>query len=143
MEDATKSTSSFMLFILLAYGAIWGLFGLGRWFEIPFSMDPRAPGGLFYLVGAALPSSCAIVAVLVIERRDGLRRLMQRSLTWRFSPFWYLAAILIPFAVTGINAAMAMLAAMAYVIIKENIQGLITEYAIEIDEQPQIQTGAA
>ncbi|MBC2733855.1 MAG: CPBP family intramembrane metalloprotease [Desulfobacteraceae bacterium] len=109
MEDETRRTSSFMLFVLLAYGAIWGLFGIGKWFAIPFSMDPRAPGGLFYLVGAALPSSCAIVAVLVFERREGLRRLMQRSLAWRFSPFWYLAAVLIPFAVTGINAMMAML----------------------------------
>jgi hypothetical protein len=57
-------------------------------------MDPRAPGGVFYLVGAALPSSCAIVAVLIFERREGLRRLMQRSLAWRFAPVWYLAAVL-------------------------------------------------
>jgi hypothetical protein len=94
MEDETRRTSSFMLFVLLAYGAIWRLFGLGKWFAIPFSMDPRAPGGKFYLVGAALPSSCTIVAVLVFERREGLRRLMQRSLAWRFSPFWYLAAVM-------------------------------------------------
>ena len=72
-------------------------------------MDPRAPGGVFYLIGAALPSACAIIAVLFCERREGLRRLMQRSLAWRFAPFWYLAAILIPFAITGINAVMAML----------------------------------
>ena len=109
MEDETKRTSSFMLFVALAYGAIWGLFGLGTWLAIPFAMDPRAPGGLFYLVGAALPSSCAIVAVLVFEGWKGLRRLMQRSLVWHFSPFWYLAAILIPFMVTGINAMIAML----------------------------------
>jgi hypothetical protein len=83
-----------MLFLLLAYGAIWGLFGLGTWFAIPFSMDPRAPGGMFYLIGAVLPSLCAIVAVSVFERREGLRRLMQRSLAWRFAPFWYLAAVM-------------------------------------------------
>ena len=109
MEDETRRTSSFMLFVVLAYGAIWGLFGFGKWFAIPFSMDPRTPGGVFYLVGAALPSSCAIMAVLFFERWKGLRRLMQRSLAWRFSPFWYLAAILIPFLVTGINAMIAML----------------------------------
>jgi len=118
MEDETRRTSSFMLFLLLAYGAIWGLFGLGKWFAIPFSMDPRAPGGMFYLVGAALPSSCAILAVLVFEGWEGLRRLMQRSLVWRFSPFWYLAAILIPFGVKGTIAMMAM--AFAGAIVPQN-----------------------
>jgi len=108
MEDEIKRTSPFMLFVVLAYGAIWSLFGLGTWLAIPFSMDPRTPGGVFYLIGAALPSSCAIIAVLVCEGWLGLRRLMQRSLVWRFSPFWYLAAILIPFVVTGINAMIAM-----------------------------------
>jgi polyferredoxin len=70
MEDETRRTSSFMLFVLLAYGAIWGLFGLGRWLEVPFAMDPRAPGGVFYLIGAALPSACAIIVVLFCERRE-------------------------------------------------------------------------
>lgn len=108
MEDATKRTSSFMLFVVLAYGAIWCLFGLGKWLAIPFSMDPRTPGGMFYLIGAAVPSSGAIIAVLVFDGWAGLRRLMQRSLAWRFSPFWYLAAMLIPFMVTGINALIAI-----------------------------------
>jgi membrane protease YdiL (CAAX protease family) len=45
---------------------------------------------------------------LVFERREGLRKLMQRSLAWRFSPFWYLSAILIPFGVKGTIAMMAM-----------------------------------
>jgi len=108
MEDEVKRTSSFMLFVVLAYAAIWGLFGLGKWLAIPFSMDPRTPGGVFYLIGAALPSSCAIVAVLSCEGWAGLRRLMQRSLAWRFAPFWYPAAILIPVLVTGINAMIAI-----------------------------------
>jgi membrane protease YdiL (CAAX protease family) len=108
MDDDIKRTSSLMLFVVLAYGAIWGLFGLGKWLAIPFSMDPRTPGGVFYLIGAAVPSSCAIIAVLGCEGLTGLRRLMQRSLAWRFSPFWYLAAILIPFMVTGINALIAI-----------------------------------
>jgi CAAX protease family protein len=108
MEDETNRTSSFALFLVLAYWTIWGLFGLGNWLTIPFSMDPRTPGGLFYLVGAALPSSCAIIAVLLCEGWEGLRRLIQRSLVWRFLPFWYLAAILIPFGVKGTIAMMAM-----------------------------------
>lgn len=108
MEDEIKRSSSFMLFVALAYGALWGLFGLGKWLAIPFSMDPRTPGGVFYLIGAALPSSCAIIAVLVFEGWEGLGRLVQRSLAWRFSPFWYLAAILIPFGVKGTIAMMAM-----------------------------------
>lgn len=108
MEDATESTSSFLLFVVLSYAALWGLFGLGTWLAIPFSMDPRTPGGVFYLIGASLPSSCAVIAVLVFEGWEGLCRLMRRSLAWRFSPVWYLAAVLIPFVVTGINAMLAM-----------------------------------
>ena len=91
MEDETKRSSSLILFVVLAYGALWGLFGLGRWLAIPFSMDPRTPGGVFYLVGAALPSSCAIIAVLVFEGWAGLSRLMQRSLAWRLR--WWLLGL--------------------------------------------------
>jgi len=45
MADNANRTSSFMLFLGLAYGGIWGLFGLGTWLGIPFSMEPSTRGG--------------------------------------------------------------------------------------------------
>ncbi len=101
-------TRSLLLFLGLAYGALWGLFGLGTWLGIPFSMDPRTRGGLFFLIGAAAPSLSALGAVFVVEKAEGLRGLLKRALAWRFSPFWYLTAVAVPFAVNGLNALIAV-----------------------------------
>ena len=30
-----KDISSFILFMLLVYGAIWALFGIGKWLVVP------------------------------------------------------------------------------------------------------------
>jgi membrane protease YdiL (CAAX protease family) len=108
MADQTGRASSFFVFLLLAYGALWGLFGLAKWLAIPFSMDLQTRGGAFYLIGAAVPSLSALVAVFGIEKREGLHVLLKRSLAWRFSPRWYLLAIATPFAVNGLNALIAM-----------------------------------
>ena len=108
MVTAKEDRWSLLLFLVLAYGGLWALFGLGQWLAIPFTMQPGKPGGVFFLIGAALPSISAIIAVLIREKGTGLRRLMRRSLAWRFSPVWYLAAILTPFAVNAISASVAM-----------------------------------
>ena len=108
MIDHAIKTRSLLLFLGLAYGSIWGLFGLGEWLAIPFSMDPQTWGGAFYLIGAAIPSLSALVAVLGVEKRKGLGVLLRRSFRWRFSPFWYLIAIATPFVVNGLNVLIAV-----------------------------------
>ena len=57
MIDHDITTRSLLLFLGLAYGSIWGLFGLGKWLAIPFSMDPMMPGGLFYIIGMLVDKS--------------------------------------------------------------------------------------
>jgi len=107
IEHATK-TRSLLLFLALAYGSIWGLFGLGTWLAIPFAMDPSTWGGAFYLLGAAVPSLSALVAVFTTEKGEGLRVLLTRCLAWRLAPVWYLMAVAIPFVISGFNALIAV-----------------------------------
>lgn len=109
MIDHALKTRSLLLFLGLAYGSIWGLFGLGTWLAIPFSMDSSTWGGALYLLGAAVPSLSALAAVFAIEKGEGLRVLLARSLAWRFSPLCYLIAVAAPFVVNSINALIAVL----------------------------------
>jgi hypothetical protein len=88
MVDQAGRVSSLLAFLLLAYGILWVFFGLGRLLGIPLSMDVGTLGGVFYLIGAAVPSLSALAAVFVFERRQGLAALLKRSLAWRFSPLW-------------------------------------------------------
>jgi len=55
MIDHVLKSRSLLLFLGLAYGGVWGLFGLGMWRAIPFSMDPSSRGAAFYLPGVAVP----------------------------------------------------------------------------------------
>lgn len=108
MSKEHHRTASLILFLLLAYAGLWILFGVGRWLAIPFAMDPGVPGGKFFLIGAAWPSISAFLAILIHEKRRGIGVLLRRALAWRFSPFWYLAALLIPFAVNALNSVVAV-----------------------------------
>lgn len=106
--EKTKDTYNLLLFILLAYGQIWALYGIVRLFDIRFSMNPRHIGGTFYLFGAAVPSIAAIIATFIIGKKEGLRLLFKRSFEWRFSPVWYVAAILTPIIVTVMSTIAAV-----------------------------------
>ncbi|NIO22169.1 MAG: CPBP family intramembrane metalloprotease [Candidatus Aenigmarchaeota archaeon] len=106
--EKRKGKSSLLLFVLVSYGQLWLLFGIGKLFDIPFSMDPRQLGGLLYIVGASAPLIAAILATVIISRREGLRLLFNRSFEWRFSLIWYLAAVSIPFIVTAVSTAAAI-----------------------------------
>ena len=96
-----KEKSLLFLFVLISYAQIWLLYAIGKLLDIPFSMDPRQLGGLFYLFGAAAPLFATIVATVIFSGREGLNHLLRRSFGWRFSPIWYLIAVCIPFAVTA------------------------------------------
>jgi membrane protease YdiL (CAAX protease family) len=100
--------TAFPLFILLAYGQVWAVYGVVRWFDIPFSMNLRHIAGALYLYGAGVPSIAAIIATLIIGKKEGLRELFTRSFEWRFSPMWYVAAILTPVIVTVISTIAAV-----------------------------------
>lgn len=100
MKTRRQELHALLLFIVLAYGLVWLLYGIWEYFDIPFSMDPRQPGGKFYLLGAALPSTAALITLCVIGGKEGIRRLLKRSFRWRFHPCWYGAAVLTPFLVT-------------------------------------------
>ena len=106
MQKRRRESCALLLFIALAYGMVWLLYGIWEYFDIPFSMDPRQPGGRFYLLGAAIPSIAALVTVFVTGGQEGLRLLLQRSFRWRFHPGWYAAAVLTPPVVT-LGAAIA------------------------------------
>jgi membrane protease YdiL (CAAX protease family) len=95
-----KKFYTLLLFVGLAYGFVWLLYGVWVCCEIPFSMDPRTPGGKMYLTGAAVPLIAAVIAILVTGGKAGLRSLLKRSFGWRFSLIWYLAAVLTPIIVT-------------------------------------------
>ncbi len=107
MEDR-KTKSSLLLFVFLSCGQVWLLFGVWTLFDIPFSMDPGQPGGLLYLAGAAAPLIAAIITTGIFSGKQGLRSLFNRCFTWRFSPVWYLGAVLIPFVVTAVSALAAI-----------------------------------
>jgi hypothetical protein len=91
-----KEKSSLFLFVLISYAQIWFLYGIAKLLDMPFSMDPRQLGGLFYLFGAAAPLFATIVATVIITGKEGLNQLFRRSFAWRFSPIWYLIAVFIP-----------------------------------------------
>jgi membrane protease YdiL (CAAX protease family) len=97
-----------LLFILVSYGQVWLLYGLVKALDITFSMDPRQPGGMLYLAGAAAPLIASILATAIVRGRQGLSDLFNRSFKWRFHPAWYLAAVLIPLAVTALSAMAAV-----------------------------------
>lgn len=101
-------THNFLLFILLAYGQIWVLYGVEQLFDIPFSMNPRHLGGVLFVYGAAIPSISAIISTLITEKREGLRSLFRRSFQWRFSSILYLTAFLIPFIVCALSTMAAV-----------------------------------
>jgi hypothetical protein len=64
--------------------------------DTPFSYDPRQLGGLLVLVRVPASLMAAILVTLITHGREGLGHLFKRSLEWRFSQTWYLAAVLIP-----------------------------------------------
>lgn len=101
-------TPNFLLFILLAYGQIWALYGIEQLFDIPFSMNPRHPGGVLFVYGAAIPSISAIISTLITEKREGLRWLFRRSFQWRFPSILYPIAFLTPFTVNALSTIVAV-----------------------------------
>jgi hypothetical protein len=74
-----KEKSPLFLFVFISYAQIWFLYGIGKLLGIPFTMDPRQLGGLFYLFGAAAPLFAAIVATVISSGREGLNHLFRRS----------------------------------------------------------------
>jgi len=103
-----KRTHNLILFILLSYGQIWVLYAFQKLFGIKFSMNPRYPGGILFLYGAAIPSISAIISTLITQKKEGLRLLFKRSFQWRFSSILYLAAFLTPFIVNALNTIIAI-----------------------------------
>lgn len=91
--------SQLILFIAISYVYLWLLFGVGRFFEIPFSYDIKELGGLLVIFGVPASLFSSILVTLIAQGKDGLRRLFSHSLGWRFSPKWYLSAFLTPLLV--------------------------------------------
>ncbi len=98
-----------ILFVGISYAYLWLLFGIGRLFDIPFSNDPRQLGGVLVLLGVPASLVAVILTVLVTDGKGDLRRLLNRSLQWRFSVRWYLASVLTPVLVTFVSAIAAVI----------------------------------
>jgi len=96
------------LFILISYAHLWLLYGIGKLYDIQFSYDLKQPGGLLVLLGVPASLIAALVVTLIADGSEGPRRLFKRSLEWRFSPIWYLAAVIIPFVVTALSTIAAV-----------------------------------
>lgn len=103
-----QKTHNLLLFILLAYGQIWTLYGIGQLFDIAFSMNPQHLGGVLFVYGAAIPSISAIISTLITEKKEGLRLLFRRSFQWRFPSILYLSAFLTPILVNVLNTIIAI-----------------------------------
>jgi membrane protease YdiL (CAAX protease family) len=106
--DKKSRKSQLILFVGISYGILWLLFGIGRLFDIPFTYDPRQLGGLLVLVGIPASLIGAISATLITGGREDLHQLFKRSLEWRFSPIWYLAAVSAPLIVTAASTITAV-----------------------------------
>jgi len=68
----------------LAYAFSWLLWGL-------------TSSSFMVWLGGFGPALAAFVLTALLEGRDGLRRLLAQIFVWRVSPFWYLAALGLPF----------------------------------------------
>jgi len=95
------SRSQLVLFVVVSYSILWFLFVIGKFFEIPFTYDPRKPGGLLVLAGVPASSIGAAIAVLMVNGSGGLHQLLKRSFQWRFNPIWYIAAISTPLLIAA------------------------------------------
>jgi uncharacterized protein len=91
--------SQLILFVAISYAYLWLLYGIGRLFAIPFSYDPRQLGGLLVLLGIPASLFAASLVTLMTGGKEDLRRLIRRSLEWRFGPRWYLSSLLSPLLV--------------------------------------------
>ncbi|MHC5075941.1 MAG: CPBP family glutamic-type intramembrane protease [Planctomycetota bacterium] len=100
--------SQIILFVAISYSYLWLLFGIARFFDIPFTYDPRKIGGIGVLLGVPASLIASILAILLIRGRKGLRQLFKRSLACHFSPTWYLAPVLTPLLVTCAGAIAAV-----------------------------------
>jgi membrane protease YdiL (CAAX protease family) len=88
-----------IVFLAISYAYLWLLFGIGRLFDIPFSYDPRQPGGILVLIGIPASLFAASLVTLITAGKGALRRLFRCSLKWCFAPRWYLASLLTPLLV--------------------------------------------
>ncbi|MBC2735448.1 MAG: CPBP family intramembrane metalloprotease [Desulfobacteraceae bacterium] len=95
------SRSQLVLFVVVSYSILWFLFVIGKFFEIPFTYDPRKLGGLLVLAGVPASSIGAAIAVLMVNGSGGLHQLLKRSFQWRFNPIWYIAAISTPLLIAA------------------------------------------
>jgi membrane protease YdiL (CAAX protease family) len=108
LKEKRKERLSILLFVLISYGYLWLLFGIGLLFHIPFSTNPRELSGLLFLAGVPASLVAAIIVTLITGEKETLYRLFKNSLKWQFSPIWYFAAVLIPFLVTLISTLTAI-----------------------------------
>ncbi len=88
-----------ILFVVISYAYLWLLFGIGRLFDVKFSYNIREAGGIFLLFGIPASLFAATFVTLTTQGKSALCRLLSTSLNWRFSPKWYLSALLTPLLV--------------------------------------------
>jgi membrane protease YdiL (CAAX protease family) len=100
--------SQIFLFILISYAHLWLLYGIGKLLDIQFSYNPLQPGGVLVLLGVPASLIAAFAVTLITQGIEGPRRLFNRSLACRFSPIWYLAAVIIPVVVTTVSTVVAV-----------------------------------
>ncbi len=79
---------SLVTFFVLVFGISWGHYILSKtWPNFPFLF----PYG---------PSLAALIVASVTRGMDGLKDLLSRCLRWRVELKWYLAALIVPGAIT-------------------------------------------
>ena len=100
--------SQLILFIVISYTYLWVLFGIGKLFDIPFSYDVREPGGILVFFGIPASLFAASFVTLITQGKGALCRLFIHSLYWRFSPKWYLSALLTPLLVAFASGTAAV-----------------------------------
>lgn len=92
-----------LTFVLLTYGLSWGIWG-GGYLLLP-SDAPFVPVVFLGVFGPA------VAGALTVHLAGGdVRGWLRSTLTWRVSPKWYLAAVLVPVLAYGISAALLVLA---------------------------------
>lgn len=100
-EESTVTTVDLVLYILCAYGFAWLIGGVVLFLNLPSKMIPVA--------ASSGPLIGAVITTIRTSGSEGIRNFFISFLNGHFSPIWYVAALLIPFAVISVSIGVAVM----------------------------------
>jgi len=86
--------STLLDYFLLAYAFTWIFHGAISILHLPFTTSLRSPGCVLYMLGIGGPLVSSAILTIKSSGLAGLCGLLSSTMIWRFSPIWYLFAVL-------------------------------------------------